>query len=72
MPDNYKDIVPWYVKDSQAVIKKKTRYTFYSVINYCESCEHTWEQDSNGQQYRYRHLPTYGTKKLECRYCKEQ
>ena len=71
MSKNYREKMPWYIKDSMNVIKKKTRYTFYTKLNYCESCEHTWEQDSNSQQYRYKHLPSYGAKRIMCRYCKE-
>ena len=50
--------------DNKTQVNPKT-YALY----FCKPCNHVWEISCTGTIIRYKHLPTYGLKRIECPYC---
>lgn len=73
---NVDDLDLWYLGDSaytsaKRVFYRKTRQTQMKVyaLYLCEGCNHVWEVSWTGSIVKYKHLPTYGLKKRECKIC---
>ena len=39
-------------------------------LRLCPDCEHVWEIDGRKICMRYKHMPTLGLKRKNCKYCK--
>tara|TARA_R100001082_G_scaffold98079_1_gene66199 strand:- start:572 stop:775 length:204 start_codon:yes stop_codon:yes gene_type:complete len=50
--------------------KSKFKYADGKRLKYCEYCDHVWEIDGRKICMRYKHMPTFGLKRLKCKYCK--
>ena len=53
---------PLYKKSAQ--VNQKT-YALY----FCDSCKHVWEISCTGTIIRYKHMPSWGLKRIDCTYC---
>ena len=58
----------WWFINNQPMSKKSKNHMKHTLY-YCEACEKVWEILFTGTVARYRHLPTYGLRRKECRYC---
>lgn len=63
------DIDPWYLGTTPTIKKSHANLRTYALY-FCESCESVWEISCTGTILRYKHLPTYGLKRTNCRHCK--
>ena len=41
----------------------------FDTLRYCLKCEHVWEIGTSGSILFYKHLPTYGLPRKDCKSC---
>lgn len=63
------DLDSWYLEKKLYKNKTQVNPKTYALY-FCEPCKHVWEISCTGTIIRYKHLPTYGLKRIACPYCK--
>ena len=59
----------WYLSTQPKAKKGQANLKTYALY-FCENCVSVWEISCTGTILRYKHLPTYGLKRITCRHCK--
>ena len=70
--------IDWAIKSGEDWKKKygsKKRNTHTREarrLKYCNSCNVVWEINVTGSIRRYKHLPTYGLPRINCKICEKK